>query len=166
MTDETTPDVAAPAEPAVPEPVAAPAPVPAPDPTVAASPGTPSEPESTGSTPSPSGEAETPAQTPTEAPTPDPALPVPPAPVAAPPAGAIDPDGGVQRPRTDDDVLVGQFATIVDGPYADKYVVYQSTVESGKDGYPTTVLVKTRDERDENLVVEYEHLRPATPGGR
>lgn len=95
-------------------------------------------------------------------PTPDPA------PSTAPslPAGAVNATGDVMRPRTDDDVLTGAFARVVDGPEAGRYVVVQQTVTTNPDGYPETVQVKTRDDRDELLVVNYADLRPASPGGR
>lgn len=78
----------------------------------------------------------------------------------------VDEEGGVVIGRDDTDAIVGQFADVVDGPYAGRYVVYQRTLTSGDDGYPLTVLVKTRDARDEQLVVDYAHLRPAETGGR
>ncbi len=78
----------------------------------------------------------------------------------------VDEEGNVNTPRDDDDVRVGGFATITDGEFAGRYVVYQRTVTSGADGYPDTVLVKTRDDRDEPLIVDYASLRPAPAGGR
>lgn len=89
-----------------------------------------------------------------------------PAPIAEARRRAIDEEGGVHQPRTDDDAILNQFVTIVEGPYAGRYAVYQQTLTSGEDGYPETVLVRTRDDRDESLVVDYSHLRPAAPGGR
>ncbi len=70
------------------------------------------------------------------------------------------------RPRTDDDVLTGHFANVVAGPEEGRYVVLGATLTRADDGYPGTVLVRTRDDRDEFLVVNYADLRPASPGGR
>lgn len=82
------------------------------------------------------------------------------------PVGAVTPRGDVMRRRTDDDVLYGEFAKVIAGPYEGKTVSVQSTVETGADGYPTRMLVKTRDDRDELVVVNYKDLRPVAQGGR
>lgn len=82
------------------------------------------------------------------------------------PVGAVTPRGDVMRRRTDDDVLYGEFAKVIAGPYEGKTVSVQSTVETGADGYPTRMLVKTRDDRDELVVVNYKDLRPVARGGR
>lgn len=87
-------------------------------------------------------------------------------PASSMPVGAVTAQGDVMRRRTDDDVLTGGFATLIRGPYQGRTVVLQQTVTRGPDGYPDQVIVKTRDDRDEPLLVHYENLRPATAGGR
>jgi hypothetical protein len=81
-------------------------------------------------------------------------------------ASMVTPEGDVVMRRDDDDVLTNSFAMIVSGEHAGRYVVVGSTSERGKDGWPTKVLVRTRDARDELLVVAYEDLRPAPSGRR
>lgn len=81
-------------------------------------------------------------------------------------ARGVDEEGGVHRPRTDEDVRIGQFADVVDGPHHGRYVVYIKTIDSLEDGYPKRVLVRSRDARDEDLIVPYAYLRPAPRGGR
>jgi len=72
----------------------------------------------------------------------------------------------VKIPRSDDDALTDLFANIVSGEYAPRYVVVGRTLERDDDGYPKTVEVRTRDDRDEMLVVDYADLRPAAAGQR
>jgi hypothetical protein len=63
---------------------------------------------------------------------------------------------------------VGFFAQAVSGPYTGRYGVLQSLgdVEDGDDGYPKTAVLRTRDDADENLIVNYNDLRPTTAGRR
>lgn len=72
----------------------------------------------------------------------------------------------VMRPRDDDDVLTGSFADVVDGEHKGRYGVYTQTASTGEDGYPVTVVFRTRDDQDEVLIVRYEHLRPSQAGRR
>ena len=74
--------------------------------------------------------------------------------------------GDVEIGRTDDDALTNRFATIIAGEHAGRYVVVGSSLEMGSDGYPLRVLVRTRDDRDEVLTVDYADLRPTATGGR
>jgi hypothetical protein len=83
-----------------------------------------------------------------------------------PSAVAVTPEGDIKIPRSDQDALTGLFANIVSGEFAPRYVVVGQTVERDDDGYPKVVEVKTRDSRDELLIVEYKDLRPATTGHR
>lgn len=80
--------------------------------------------------------------------------------------GAVTPTGDVHRRRTDDDVLTGEWADVVGGPEAGRRVAFQRTVTVGEGGYPDQVVVRSRDDRDELLTVNYSDLRPATTGGR
>ncbi len=69
--------------------------------------------------------------------------------------------------RSDDDARVGQFARVVSGKHQGRYGVFDTVAEyNDKDGYPKTVILVTRDEHAERLVVNYSDLRPAEPGGR
>jgi len=44
--------------------------------------------------------------------------------------------------------------------------VFTNTATITLDGWPATVIVRTRDDRDENITVDYADIRPALPGGR
>jgi hypothetical protein len=69
--------------------------------------------------------------------------------------------------RSDKDALVGQFARVESGKHQGRYGVFDTVAEyDKKDGYPKTVILVTRDEHAERLVVNYSDLRPALPGGR
>jgi hypothetical protein len=72
----------------------------------------------------------------------------------------------MQRPREDGDALTGQFAMITEGDLVGTHVVVGSATERDKDGFPKKVIVRTRDDRDEVLVVDYASLRPVGSGGR
>lgn len=79
---------------------------------------------------------------------------------------SITETGDVTRPRDDNDVVTGQFARVASGPYQGRYVNLVRTLDQGDDGYPTAVLVRTRDDRDEDLILDYKILRPAPRGQR
>jgi hypothetical protein len=69
--------------------------------------------------------------------------------------------------RSDDDALVGQFAKVVSGKHQGRYGVFDTVAEFDKqDGYPKTVILVTRDEHAERIVVNYSDLRPSLAGGR
>ena len=68
--------------------------------------------------------------------------------------------GDVYRGRTDNDVLTGKFAQVIAGPSQGRHGVYTSTAEMGADGYPAIVILRTRDDRDENIRVRYQDIRP------
>jgi hypothetical protein len=74
--------------------------------------------------------------------------------------------GDVVRGRSDDDALTNQFARVVAGDNVGRYGVFTKTLSIGEDGYPDKVLLHTRDDRDEDLEVDYADLRPAKAGGR
>jgi uncharacterized protein YbdZ (MbtH family) len=76
-------------------------------------------------------------------------------------------DGIVYRGRTDDDVLTGTFCNVIAGEHQGRYGVLTGTVTVAlTDGWPATVTVRTRDDRDEYITVNYADIRPAQPGGR
>jgi hypothetical protein len=64
---------------------------------------------------------------------------------------------------TDDDVPLGGFCKVISGPYKGRYGVYQTV---GEESEKRTAVVRTRDDLDENITVDYEHIRPDTPGKR
>ena len=59
----------------------------------------------------------------------------------------------------DETADVGFFAKAVDGPHKGRYGVLRSL----NDG---VAVLATRDDEDENLLVDHEHLRPDTAGRR
>lgn len=69
--------------------------------------------------------------------------------------------------RTDDDALEGSFVTIVAGEHEGRLASFEQVQSYGKDGYPTEVVVRTRDADSLLLSVPYADIRPAaTNGGR
>lgn len=87
------------------------------------------------------------------------------APTVPPIPGVVS--GVVYRPRTDDDVLSGNFCRVVSGEHQGRYGVFVGTsTVFVNDGWPATVTVRTRDDRDELILVNYADIRPAQPGGR
>ena len=85
---------------------------------------------------------------------------------ALPSARYIAPDGTVNIARDDQDALTGHFAKVIAGEYEGRIVVVGPTIARNKDGFPKTVTARTRDSRDEDIVVDYVDLRPAESGGR
>jgi hypothetical protein len=61
----------------------------------------------------------------------------------------------------DDDVPIGGFCKVIAGPYKGRYGVYTTVGE-----HWATAIVRTRDDLDENITVQYDHIRPDTPGKR
>ena len=87
-----------------------------------------------------------------------------PLPVSPVPAAVIE--GIVYRGRNDDDVLTGTFCRVIAGEFQGRYGVFTNTATITLDGWPATVIVRTRDDRDENITVNYADIRPAQAGGR
>jgi hypothetical protein len=73
--------------------------------------------------------------------------------------------GRVWRRRTDDDVLSGEFCRVVHGPHTGRYGVFAEVAEVDN-GWPSLVVVKTRDDQDEPILVPYGFIRPDVPGKR
>lgn len=107
-------------------------------------------------------EAVTPA--PQSAPTPsvpsEAPVPTEPAPATAVPGPAPLP--GVWQPLSDDEARPGHFALVVDGEHKGRY----GTIVGTYTERPDVVTFRTRDDRDEFLVVNYDDLRPDTAGKR
>lgn len=69
--------------------------------------------------------------------------------------------------RSDGDVLHGHFCRVIAGEHEGRYGVLEQTASfDEKTQRPLTVIVRTRDEHDERIVVSYSNLTPAEPGGR
>jgi hypothetical protein len=81
-------------------------------------------------------------------------------------------DQGLVRPtdtnrRSDRDVIPGRFCRIAEGEHQGRYGVLMDVKgPPDDDGFPTEALVMTRDDLHEDLVVGYDQLAPANPGGR
>jgi hypothetical protein len=84
--------------------------------------------------------------------------------VATVPPAVIN--GIVYRGRDDRDVLSGNFCRVIAGEHEGRYGVLTGTATVFLDGWPATVTVRTRDDRDEYITVDYVDIRPANPGGR
>src|ERR1035437_4268528 len=69
--------------------------------------------------------------------------------------------------RNANDGLEGHFVDVVDGEHKGRFGAFTEVAEREKDGYPKTILVRTRDEFNELLTVAYEHVRHSqSHGGR
>ena len=64
--------------------------------------------------------------------------------------------------------MEGHFVKVVDGEHAGRVGAFVSVGEREADGYPKSILVRTRDEFNELLSVAYAHVRHAGDyhGGR
>lgn len=172
MADETV-DPTQPATPAdpTPEPAQEPAPAaPAPDPAVQPVPADPAAPapaEAFGPeaavTPDPSGPTPTTSSD-------DAAVPVGNAPEDAPVVSASVQPVVVDNytKRNDDDALNGSWVDVISGPLAGRFGAYVDTVHhDDSTGYPSVILIRSRDERNELLEVAYSDVRPSErTGGR
>ena len=81
-------------------------------------------------------------------------------------AQPVNPDNKYRR--SDQDAPMNSFVDVVSGTYAGRYGVLEraATYNTGTDGYPNTVIVRSRDARNELLVCNYTDLRPSVPGKR
>lgn len=68
--------------------------------------------------------------------------------------------------RDDADARVGHFVQAISGEHKGRYGVLDSVATVGSDGYPSTVIVVTRDDDAEHIVVDYGDLVPAEAGER
>lgn len=70
--------------------------------------------------------------------------------------------------RDDNDVLLGHWCDVVSGDYAGRRGQYRDDAEHDPEtGYPSKVIVRTRDAENELIVVNYSDIRPTTyTGGR
>ena len=68
--------------------------------------------------------------------------------------------------RSDEDARVGQFAKVVSGKHQGRYGVFDHVSEYKTNGYPKKIVIFTRDEHNEPIVVDYKDARPAEAGFR
>ena len=69
--------------------------------------------------------------------------------------------------RSDEDALLGSWVDVVSGQHAGRFGSYRETLTSGDDGYPSRILIRTRDAANELLEVDYSAVRPSErTGGR
>lgn len=70
--------------------------------------------------------------------------------------------------RSDDDALLGSWVDVISGPNQGRFGSYVDTVHHDKEtGYPSVILIRSRDARNELLEVEYSDVRPSErTGGR
>lgn len=66
----------------------------------------------------------------------------------------------------DSAALTGHFVRVIGGEHEGRYAALLQTATVGPDGLPETVVIRTRDDDDMQLVVNYRDLAPAQPGGR
>lgn len=69
--------------------------------------------------------------------------------------------------RSDNDPILGSWVDVVSGPHQGRRGHYCDDIGFGQDGYPETVLVRSRDADNLLLPVAYSDIRPsAYTGGR
>lgn len=73
---------------------------------------------------------------------------------------------GSTNVRSDADVPVHSFARVTAGEHKGRYGVVDGVARYGGDGFPETVVFRTRDADDLRLEVPYKDLEPAEPGAR
>lgn len=67
---------------------------------------------------------------------------------------------------SEDQAGIGRFGRVTKGEHAGRYGVLEQAAGIDKDGFPTTVIFRTRDDNSERLVVNYDDIEPALAGGR
>lgn len=68
--------------------------------------------------------------------------------------------------RSGDDALLGSWVDVIGGPNSGRYGSYVDTVHhDAETGYPTVILIRSRDARNELLEVAYEDVRPSDRNG-
>jgi hypothetical protein len=68
--------------------------------------------------------------------------------------------------RNDDDALLGSWVDVVSGSYVGRFGAYVSTVSHDKTtGYPTVIIIRTRDADNLLLEVNYSDVRPSDRSG-
>lgn len=78
----------------------------------------------------------------------------------------IDPMDLPPRHYADHEAREGHFASVVEGPHSGCYGYVASIGDVEENGRPRTAVLKTRDDLDESLLVQYDHLRPDVAGRR
>ncbi len=79
----------------------------------------------------------------------------------------LSPGTGVYlAPRDDNDVIFGHFCRVTEGEHEGLYGVYEDNATLGDDGYPETVLVRTRDDDSRLITVPYSSIARDRAGRR
>jgi hypothetical protein len=69
--------------------------------------------------------------------------------------------------RDDSDPIQGHFVDVIAGEHEGRYGTFEEVATADPEtGVPSTIVVRTRDDQHERLVVEYEDAVPARAGGR
>lgn len=106
---------------------------------------------------------------------PQPGQPTPDADVTATPPDAAVPDPQPVAPirvdslsaRSDADALEGHFVYILSGEFEGRYAAFEKVLESDADGYPSLILVRTRDADSLLVAIPYGDVaRTDYKGGR
>jgi hypothetical protein len=70
--------------------------------------------------------------------------------------------------RSEDDAMLGSWVDVISGPDQGRFGAYVDTVHHDpQTGYPSVILIRSRDARNELLEVSYSDVRPSErTGGR
>ncbi|HEX9007324.1 MAG TPA: hypothetical protein VF889_08510 [Bacteroidota bacterium] len=80
------------------------------------------------------------------------------------PASPVTVDNRTQRSQ--DDALFGSFVDVVSGEHQGRFGAYVATVEhDAQSGYPTVIIIRTRDADNLLLEVQYQDVRPSLRNG-
>lgn len=80
------------------------------------------------------------------------------------PGAGIFPDQMSRRGASD--AVYGGYVTVTDGEHKGRRGVYHDNVAFDDQGYPTAILVRTRDSAHELLTVPYDAVAASGPQGR
>jgi hypothetical protein len=67
--------------------------------------------------------------------------------------------------RSGEDAILGTWVDVVSGEHQGRFGAYEDTSTWGDDGYPDEVLIRSRDSRNELLLVKYSDVRPSERNG-
>jgi hypothetical protein len=70
------------------------------------------------------------------------------------------------EPSQDDRPQKGCFAEVVSGPHEGRYGVYVADDWVEGQDFPEHITIRTRDENEDHIIVNFRDARPSEPGRR